>query len=489
MENVFVEPAREIPVTGSWDVIVAGGGTAGAIAAIAAARNGMRTLVVEQFGFLGGSATAALVTPLMTNTAAGRPLTSGISNEIRHRLFATGDGGEHQGNDGWFNPEMLKFVLEDMALEAGVELLYHTLVVEAITESEAGSPSPRALRGLIVENKSGRRALLAKVVIDATGDADVAARAGVPWESGRQPGGLNQAMSLRFHLGNVDIQRLATFLTEIDPRRKHTPPLIEGAMVWGGGHALEPFFRKAVEEGVLKEEDGNYFQFFSMPGRPGELSFNCPRINEQVNGADASHLTHAQIAGRQAILRLANFCRRYLSGCEKAYVTFAAPMVGVRESRRILGEYVLTLGDILSARKFPDAVARNAYPVDIHVPAGGDGSACKDGTAAESGTPGDSGKKDSRFLEHRPGQLPPGEYHEIPYRCLVPREVDNLLVAGRSISATFEAQSSIRIQLNCRALGQAAGTAAALAIQRGIRPRELGGVEVRQALIKQGIEL
>jgi hypothetical protein len=175
------------------------------------------------------------------------------------------------------------------------------------------------------------------------------------------------------------------------------------------------------------------------------MAFNCPRITH-VNGARAEDLTRCQILGRQRIRRIIGFCRRYMEGFADSYLAWTAPMVGVRETRRIVGEYVLTADDVLEARKFDDAVARNAYPIDIHNPSG-------EGTV----------------LRH----LPPGEYHEIPYRCLVPARVDNLLVAGRCISATFEAQGSIRIQANCRAFGEAAGVAAALCASRGLPPREL----------------
>lgn len=443
----------------SFDVIVAGGGSAGSVAAVAAARNGARTLLVEEYGFLGGSATAALVTPFMGNRAGGVNLNQGLTSEIKTRLKEVGGGGTGpDDNDGWFNPEALKYVLEDMALEAGVTLLYHTRIIDVLVRN-------CRVEGVIIHNKAGIRELRAGVVIDATGDGDVAVQAGVPYESGRPEDGKNQALSLRFLLGNVNLERLALFLGTLD-EKDYDPRYLHSAMVWKQGWRLEPLFREAVADGVLEETDGDYFQFFTVPGRPGELAFNCPRLGERVNGIDPWDLTHAQIEGRKAIRRLVEFCRRYLPGCEEAYLVLTAPMVGVRESRRIVGDYVLSLEDIKAARKFPDAVARNRYPVDIHLPKSGAGEG--DGVGCEY------------------FHLEPDVYYEVPYRCLLPRGVENLLVAGRNISATFVAQSSLRIQPNCHSLGQAAGTAAALAVKRGITPRELDGRELRAILKDQG---
>ncbi len=451
------EAARKVPVAGETEVLVVGGGTAGAVAGIAAARNGRKTLIVEQFGFLGGSPSAALVTPVMVNAIDGQALNTGIHAELLNRLSATGDAGSGDPfRNHWFNPEAIKYVLEEMALEAGAEMLYHSVFSAPVLEG-------KALRGVIVENKSGRQAILAERVIDATADADVAFRSGVPCESGRPEDGLNQAMSLRFQMGNVDLVRLAESLASLNPERPQEPAYIHDAMVWGWGKwGLKPLFEQAVADGVLEYADGNYFQMFSVPGRPGEMAFNCPRISERVKGHDAADLTNAQIEGRRKIRRLASFMKRYVKGFENAYISITAPMIGVRESRRIVGEYVLQAEDWQEARKFPDGIARNRYPIDIHSPTGAG-------------------------VELKP--IPPGEFHEIPYRALVPLEIDNLLVAGRCISASFVAQSSIRVQDNCRAMGQAAGTAAAMSLEQGIAPRALDGAALRKRLVEQGCNL
>jgi len=445
------------------DLLIVGGGTAGAVAGIAGAREGLDTLIIEQFGFLGGTQTGALVTPMMPNQIDGEPLNGGIDMEVNRRLNVIHESGVWKdGNRGWFNPEMLKLVLERMNLEAGARFLYFTVFEDVVMEG-------RDVRGAVVVNKAGRHVILAKRVIDASGDADVCVRAGVPVETGDPATGLNQPFSVRFHLGNIDLKRLAVYLRSLgrhdvmDTAEGSDVPLIHTAMVWGKGWTLEPLFRQAIRDGVLKESDGNYFQVFSMAGRPGELAFNCPRISENIDGTNPVHLTEAMVKGREIVRRYETFCRKYLPGCEDAYLVFTAPMVGVRESRRIRGEYYLTTEDYFAARKFPDSIARNRYPLDIH--------------------------RDENDHSLNMSRLPESEYHEIPYRCLVPLEVENLLVAGRCFSGSFEVQSSVRIQSNCRAMGEAAAVASAMSLRSGLPPRRIDGAELRKRLIAKGARL
>ncbi|RJF73235.1 FAD-dependent oxidoreductase [Deinococcus cavernae] len=434
----------------TWDVIVAGGGTAGAMAGIAAARAGASVLIVEAQGSLGGTGTNAWVTPLMRNVSGGQNLNRGLTDELKRRLHSRGDGAtDPHGNDNWFNPEGLKFVLEQMLLEAGGEVLYHTHVVKPLMAGGEGQTAANHdqqttthIQALIVHNKGGLQSLRASTFIDATGDADVAALAGVPFHAGDEDG-LHQAMSLRFTLAGVDAPRLMAFLQE-HGQAQENPAFLHFWMVWGRKSSLEPLFRQAVQGSVLLERDGDYFQAFSVPGRPGELSFNCPRIRADLNdGADPWQLSAAQTDGRAAIERLTAFCRQFLPGCEAAFVGVVAPMVGVRETRRIVGEYTLSVEDILDCRKFPDSICRNHYPVDIHSVKGG-----------------------AKLLHERDGEaayFARDAYHELPFRCLVPQGVGNLLVPGRAASSTFEAQSSIRVQQNCHTMGEAAGIAAAWA--------------------------
>ncbi|OLV15889.1 FAD-dependent oxidoreductase [Deinococcus marmoris] len=437
--------------TQTWDVIVAGGGTAGAIAGIAAARAGARVLVIEALGSLGGTGTNAWVTPLMRNVSAGENLNRGLTDELKARMLARGDGAvDPGGNDNWFNPEGMKFVLEGMLLEAGGEVLYHTHIVQPLL---ADGEKARQIESLVIHNKGGLQALSADVFIDATGDADLATRAGVPFHAGDEDG-IHQAMSLRFTLAGVDTERLCAFLNS-NGQGQTGKNFMHFWMVWGKNGTLEPLFRGAVAEGVLLERDGDYFQGFSIPGRPGEISFNCPRIRAELHdGADPWQLSAAQVDGRKAIDRLTAFCRAYLPGCETAFIGVVAPMVGVRESRRIVGEYTLTLADILDCARFPDSICRNHYPVDIHSVKGG-----------------------AKLLHERDGTAPyfaKDAYHEIPFRAIVPVGISNLLVPGRAASSSFEAQSAIRVQQNCHSMGEAAGIAAAWAArEHGGRVRDV----------------
>jgi hypothetical protein len=457
-----------VPVinAGSWDVIVVGGGTAGAIAGISSARAGAKTLVVEALGSLGGSGTNAQVTPLMRNVSGGQNLNRGITDDLKSRLIARGDGAvDVNKNDNWFNPEGMKFVLERMLVEAGAEVLYHSQFVAPILEN-AGLEGGR-VSSIVVHNKDGLCRLEAKSVIDSTGDADVCVRAGAPFDAGDGEG-LHQSMSLRFILGGVNLERLCGFLAR-HGQGQESEKFMHFWMVWEKKSSLEPLFKQAVSDGVLLERDGDYFQGFSVPGMPGCISFNCPRLDAEINdGADAWTLSRAQVDGKLAIDRLLNFCRRYLEGCEDSFIASYAPMVGVRETRRVRGEYLLTLEDILECKTFDDAICRNHYPVDIHTPRG------------------------KKLVHERTGDFPyfkPDAFHEIPLRSIIPLGLENVLVPGRCASATFEAQSAIRVQQNCHSMGEAAGLAAAWMAAQGVGSRGIDGLELRAALKAQGANL
>ena len=438
-------------------VLVCGGGTAGVIAAIAAAQAGADVLVVEGLGQLGGTQSAGWVTPMMPNKILTENLTHGINDAILHRAALYDPPPTDKSGDLlWFNPVTLALVLDDLLAEAGARVLYHTVISDAIVEEGR-------LTGIVIENKAGRQRIHAKVTIDCTGDADVAFRAGVSCAAGDPEDGKNQPMSLRFALAGVDQERAAVFLAdELGMNCYARPPLFEIGTGEAKNTPLGPLICAAIEAGILAEDDLGYLQFFSVLGRPGELAFNCPRI-AGLSATDPWDLSQAQTIGRQKIRRIARFFKNSVRGFESSYIGTIAPMVGIRESRRIAGDYTLTEEDYLTEARFFDAVARNSYPIDIH------------STKAKGGL----------VMKH----LPPGHYHEIPYRCLLPVGIDNLLVAGRCLSATFAAQAAVRIQQNCRALGEAAGLAAALALEEGVTPRQIDTDELRKRLNAQGAQI
>lgn len=445
--------ATALPVFDTCDVLVVGGGTAGSAAAITAARAGADTLVVEQHGCLGGTMTLALVTPMMSNHLDGQYLSRGLNIEILQRAAALDPPPTGNPEDArWFNPIALQFVLDDLLDEAGGRALFGTHLAEVLVEP--GKP-PRVV-GVVVENKSGRGQIRAKVTVDSTGDADVAALAGVPLQRGDEQG-RNQPLSLRFHLANVDGERVAAFFRELGCAVGE-PPLYSVGFHEATDSPLAELVAEAVAAGVLAPGDLGYFQFFGMLGRPGELAFNCPRLSG-YRADDARDLSLAWRDGRRKVRRISTFCQRYLPGFEQAYLALIAPMLGIRESRRIVGEHVLSEDDWLACRKFDDGIARNRYPIDIHSPTG-------------VGT----------TLRH----MPEGEWHDIPFRCLIPVGIERLLVAGRCLSATFAAQASVRVEANCRAMGQAAGEAAAMVAASGGGVRGVDVAELRSRLIAAG---
>jgi len=454
--KTYKEPLKEIPVSFDVDVLVVGGGTAGVPAAVASARKGKKTLLVEQLSFLGGSASAGLVTPLMHNGIKGNPSQSFIHSEINRRMLEMGASAKDSGgNDSWFNPLLLSFVLENLAVESGVNLLYNTFFSGVLCEKGV-------LKGIIIENKGGRQLVLAKRTIDATGDADVAFRAGCSTQSGNPKNRVNQPTSLRFEMSGIDIEIFTDFLHRLGQKKDIHFPFFHIAMIWGKNWLLEPVFRKAVDAGDLLETDGRYFQAFGIPGKQGSLAFNCPEIDPDIDVTKPGYQTRALITGRRAILRLALFMKKYFPGFENAWLSQVAVLLGIRESRRIVGEYVLTGADVLSYKKFPDAICRSNYPVDIH------------------------GALDEYADVKRPDLPEEQRFYEIPYRCLAPKGAENLLVAGRCLSADFVAQSSPRVQPSCRAMGEAAGIAAALSLDQGISPPRLDGTEIRSIMKQKG---
>ena len=453
---------RQIPLLDRVQVLVVGGGPAGIGAAIAAARAGAETALVERYGVLGGAATVGLVGPFMTSFSddGSTQIIGGVFDELVRRM-EEGDGpvaggathpakvragSPEAGFYGFghdhvtpFDPEALKLVAADMALENGVRLYLHSDFIDPLLED-------RWLRGAIIHNKSGLGAIGAETVIDCTGDADVAHRAGAPTVKGRERDGLMQPMTMFFRVGNVDDEAVIAHMDAHPEERGRS------------FHALVEQARADGRLNIARDKVGLYRSV-----QPGEWRINTSRM-QGLDGTDAADLTRAEVEGRRQVWELMRFFRASLPGFEKAVLLDTAVQVGVRETRRIVGEYVLTADDLSSGRHFPDVIALGAFPFDIH-PVTGEGGGTDSALAAGLRT---------------------ANVYEIPYRSLLPQRIEQLLVAGRCLSATHEAAGAVRVMPPCFAMGQAAGVAAARAVQDEVPPRDVDVPGVQATLRAQG---
>lgn len=442
-----------------FDVIVVGGGPSGAHAAIAAARNGANTLLIERYGFLGGMGTAALVGPWMTyHNDAGEQMIQGTADEIVQRLQKLGGSYGHvRDTTGYvhtvtpFDPELAKQVYLEMCLESGVKLLLHSWVTGSIMDGER-------IKGVTVLNKSGSEELHADVVIDATGDGDVAVFAGAEYEVGRKADNLTQPMSLMFVLGNVDLAKVKAYMQE-NPNQFFEKTHFD--LLTGEHLSVNGFYNQllqAQEQGELKL-DRDMVLFFQT-ARSDQITVNMTRAT-QVDATDAWQLTEAEIVLRRQMMQLLDFFKNRIPGFENTYIVTSGTQSGVRESRRIVGDYVLEASDIVEGVAFADTILRNAYPIDIHSP---------DGQGVETiNLTADS--------------------YSIPYRVLLPKGIEGLLVVGRCISCTHETLAAVRTQPTVMAMGQAGGTAAALAVKAGITPRAINVEELQKTLREQKVNI
>ena len=447
---------REIDRIFETDVLVAGGGMAGFGAAVAAARSGVRVLLVDRNAMLGGMATAGLVGPFMTcyNDDGTEQIVKGIFDELCRRTEARGGAIHPSKVEGLtsyssyfihshrhvtpFLSEVLAVVMEEMAQEAGVELLYNVQLCDCeVKEGQISS--------VIVAMKEGLAAIHAKTFIDCTGDADLAYMAGLPTVLGDAQTGDMQPCSLFFEVGNIDRE---AFIGELERRKA------AGLM----GTPAKNCWSWLVEEGkrtgewtIARDEIGNYEQ-----NSPGRFKINCTRM-AGINSTDTRQVTQAMIDGRRQVQQIADFMRRHVPGCKDMQVLQVASALGVRESRHIVGEYCLTVEDIMSRKHFDDAICTFGYAVDVHNSTGG-------GVHFQC----------------------VNDYYTIPYRCLVPVNCDNVLAAGRCISGTSGAAASYRVMPACVATGEAAGLAAAMALKDSVSPRNIDIQKLRAQLIKNG---
>jgi hypothetical protein len=431
--NTIAEPSQHIPIVQRVDVLVVGGGMTGVAAAISAARMGAKVLIIEQYNCLGGVATAGWHNHISQFNAwsTQERVVGGIAYEVSARLvkqgFATTDGSCVD-----FNVEGLKLVLDQMMAEEGVDVLYYTFYCDTLVENNT-------VIGGIIQNKSGRQAVLAYQVIDTTGDADAAAHAGVPFKMGRPEDGLCQPTTLMFILEGVDWPCVAE---------------------WRTNYQMEEVWLKAQADGIMETFQNQIMGWWHTDVLPTQVGVNMTHMTH-IDSTNAQDLTKATIEGRRQAHHLTEVFRKIVPGMENCYLISTAPAIGLRESRRIEGEVTLTEEDMLSGRQWEDAVGFGSFYIDIHNPAG-------------------PGMSDQTY---RPE---PGFHYQIPYRAMVPKGVDNLLVAGRCISVTHIALGSIRVMMTCMVLGEAAGAAAVLSLREEVPPRDLPPAVLQTQLQRQG---
>ena len=438
------------------EVVVVGGGPAGVCAAIAAARHGADVLVVEQGNCLGGMGTQGLVGPFMTcyDKPGKVQLIRGLFDEIVCRMVKMG-GAIHpkevragtsfaawhvRGHDHCtpFEPEALKFVLDDLCREAGVKVLYHATFMAPVMDGNR-------IVGVEVLTKAGVRRIAAKIVVDATGDGDVAFRAGVPCEKGDQTrGGTMQPATMFFRIGNLPEATVEAVRAQYPEDELCFKTLIKKARADGKWSIPRPHI--------------NIYRSV----KPDEWFVNVSRLNG-VDATDPQSLSDAEEAGRRQVREIMAFFRDYVPGAKDVRLISTASTIGIRESRHVLGEYRLDKEDVIEGRVPSDSVFLCSNSIDLHAGKGASGTL---------------------YMTIRDG-----DWYGVPYRCLVPQKVEGLLVAGRCVSASSVAAAAIRVMPPCMAMGQAAGTAAAMAVKSATAPRDVAVEELVVALKKDGVWL
>ena len=455
-KTYIVEGKKSIPVIARPDVLVVGGGPAGLGAAIAAARSGAQTMLVEQYGFVGGNLTVAQINPMFTfHDVKGNQVVNGIAGEFVNRMVEAGYSDGHMTDLTFdnasmtpLNPEGSKVVLFDMLAEAGVELLLHTMFVDAVVKNGV-------VKAVIVENKTGRGAICPKVVVDCTGDGDVAVKSGADYTIGNEEG-IMQPASLFFRIGGVDVKALRKWMKNNRQYIKDHPTDEEIDKQKGIAFlGLNDLVKDEIAKGQLDEEVANRILMYELPHN--QFAINVTRL-QHVSGVDAKDMTMAEIRLRHQVIQVFDFLAKFVGGFEDSYILDTGAQVGIRETRHIAGDYQLNENDVLEGRAFEDGVSCGTYAIDVH--------------------PG-QGKM----------QIYTGSgkaVYEIPYRSLIPIGLDNLLVAGRCLSANSMAAGSARVMATCMAMGQGAGVAAALAASGDGNTRSVDTKVLRAKLKAQG---
>lgn len=456
---------NSIPTDNAYALIVIGGGPSGAIAATAAARLGVKTLLIEKHGFLGGSLTAMGVGPMMSfHNGEGKQVVKGLPQLVIDRLMEKGASPGHIPDSITycstvtpFDSEYLKIELESLFTEAGGTLLYHTHLADVETRDGV-------IHSLVVCNKAGLTRFTADVFIDASGDGDFAAMAGAPFMKGRDKDGVSQPMTMNLKVGNVAIDRIKAYVKAHPEEFFFKDGAAEGLRRLESSHPISlggflSLWRDAKARGEVDVPRGDVL--FFETATPGVIIVNTSRIQ----GLDATNpfdLSKAEMEGRRQCAQIFNFLKKYCPGFEEAIFIGSGPQIGVRESRHVRGLHVLTAEELVAETRFPDAIAAGGYPIDIHSPDG-------EGTNSV--------------------HLAAGAIYTIPARSLMTDTPSNLVVVGRCISATHEAAAAFRVTPIAMAIGQGGGTLAALAIQRKSKPADVPYEALRDVLEANGAYL
>ena len=432
----FLSISQSVPVTVGYDAVICGGGPAGWVAAVACARSGLRAALIERYGFLGGTATAGLVIPISKFYHQGNRVVGGIAWEFVKKMESCGAAQvELPKGHVSFDPEYYKLLTQRMVLRENVDLYTNAVLSGCVME---GGHITHA----VIQNKGGCQAVAGSVFIDATGDADLSRFAGVPMMENH---GDLQPMSMCFLLDHVDLDTdLLKGFIHHDGKR--------GPSVHQEIHA---FLSDLKTQGDVPQFGGPWF---NTTMNPGQVAVNLTRA--AADAADPRQLTRAEIKMREDAFRLLELLRGRYPEFQNSFIAATAVQGGVRETRRIQGAYVLTGEDLMAGTNFPDTIALCAHPMDVH-----------------------SAKNDSQKVIQLPS---PGH---IPFRCMYARGFDNLLCAGRTVSADSDAFASLRVQATCMALGEAAGTAAAQMLRENASPQRLNTAKLRRALTENGAVL
>ena len=439
--RTITEPARQVPVVAETEVLVLGGGPAGIAAATAAAHTGAKTMLLERYGFLGGMGTAAMVTNFCglhaSINGSVQQIVHGVADDILDRLASldglrephvvTSADGLKTGAQA-YDTAAYKVATDDLLLSAGVDVRFHTFAVDTVT-------TDGRIEAVLIETKSGRAAIAAEMFIDCSGDADLAAWSGAPFEKGGADGFMAYP-TMMFRIADVDsdvamgegVPNLKSLIAEANASGKYTLP------------------RKA---GIIRPQP-----------HESEWRANLTQISRDgapVDGSDWIDLGYAEVEGRRQAVEYFKFLKDMVPGFAKSYMLEIAPQIGIRETRRIVGPYQLTGEDVLECRDFDDSIGCSGWPLETHV----------------------LGDVEWKFLGGR-------GYHQIPFSTTLPTGVDNLLVAGRCASTTQEGQASLRVSGPCFAMGQAAGTAAAMARQSGVAPADFDVAALQRKLAADG---